>query len=458
MAAERPSVQSVKADVIEIALPYLQGAVNTRVTASISAGGTAMTVADNTDFAQNDYVIIGQIGQETTEIKRITGAVAAGTALTVAAVTFPHPEGTKVTRIRYDQLEVYGSSSSSDSSPTIIGSAESIDVSNGRNEIKLGTLYTYYYSRYKNSNASTFSSYSDAAIATGLTSQTRGEIKREFLSMYNEKIGDLVTDDWLNRTINRWQRVLTKRKNTWTWTRTSGLLTTVQDQQGYTLPTDLQDKKSRDAFLSVKFSDGPELNYMDQQVFLKTTYDHIGTTLAANIGLADTSFTLTSSKDFSAPSSGTATINVQGDAMTYTTNTKSTNVLSGGAAVTATHTSGDEVWQTYTTGQPTYYTIDNGKLKVYPIPDSVYANKNIHLEYRKKFDDLADDTDETACIYPENCYAYLYWQLGVLRKLPLNEQVLRMQSFTTDLENMVAEEPDDRTVRIEPRNLYRRQY
>lgn len=459
MSAERPSILQIKNDVIQIALPYVAGTEETYLTADAAAGATSFTVKDNVGLAQNEYLIFGAIGTEQAEVKRITGAVSAGSALTVAATTFAHPAGTKVTRIRYDQVELYRSTSASDAAPTLTGSATALDVTLGYNEILASTTSTYYYARYKDSNAGTYSSYSDAAIATGLSSQSRAEIKKEFLSIYNERVDDLITDDWLNRAINRWQRELEKRKKQWSFLRASTNLTTlVQDQQGYTLPTDMKDLDTRSAIISVKIKDEPELTYVDQRIFLSLTSNYIGTTLAANIALVDTSFTLTSSKDFAAPSSGTASIYIQGDTITYTTNTKSTNVLSGGAAVTATHTSGDEVWQVYTSGQPTRYTIDNGKVKLYPIPNSSWANTNLYVEYWKKFADLVDDSDETLCIWPENCYRFLDWQLSIRRKLPLNDQQFREAEWKGDLEHLASDDADSRDVRFDVHNMYQSIY
>ena len=460
MSAERAVITQVKNDIIQVALPYIAGTLQTYTTAAIAATGTALTVKDNSDLANADYLILGTLGQEQTEIVRINGAVNAnGTSLTIPATTFPHPEGTKVTLIRYNQVEIYGSSSASDAAPTIIGSAAGLDVQHGFNELKATTTYDYYYARYKNSNASTFSSYSDSIVATGLTALARGEIKKEFLSMYNERIDDLITDDWLNRGINRWQRILSKRKKTWSFLRTSTTSTTVQDQQGYTSPTDIQDNDSSDPIISMKYSATNILEWRDQDTFLRITKDHIGSTLSTATTGASTSFVLANTKDFASPTaSATSTIHIQGDSITYTTNTKSTNTLSGAASVTDSHSVNDEVWQTYTTGEPIYYTIDNGKIKLYPIPDSASANKNIHIEYWKKYTDLSDDSDETVCIFPENCYLYLYWQAALRRRLGADEQLVRKAEFDLDLENMVAEDPDFKTLRLEPRNLYSSPY
>lgn len=452
MAAERLSILSVRNDVIQVGLPYLEGAPETYLTSAVAANGVTLTVRNNTRLLQNDYVILGGIGGQQSEIKRITGAVTLGTALTVAATTFAHPVGAKVVLTHYDQVEIYGSSSASDAAPTLIGSAVNIDIRKGYTEIKIGTTYTYYFCRGKDSNAGTYSSYSDSILATGLTPQARGEIKKEFLSIFNERLDELISDDWMNRSINRWQRDLLKRRKQWSVLRTITSYDSVQDQQGYTLPSDIQDLQTISDVISVKWYNQSELTYADSRVFTSLTSDHIGTTLGADIAVIDTTVTLTDASDFADAGS----YSVQGDEMAYTS--KSGNTLSGVTGITATHTSGDEVWQTRTQGQPNTYTINNGKILIYPIFDSASANRDLDFEYWKKFPDLADDADTTLFLYPENCYLYLHWQAAIRRKLPLNEQEARRSIWKDDLETMAADDKDFRDITIQPQNLYSNPY
>lgn len=454
MAAEKPSIRQVKNDVVEIALPYLEGALITYLTAEVAVSGTSLTLKDNFALAESDYLILENIGTEKAEIIRITAAVTYGTAITVSACTFSHGVGTKVTKIRYNQVAIYGSTTATDTSPTIIGSATGIDVKRGANQIKATTTYAYYYARYYNVASTTYSSYSDSVAASGLSHYARGEIKKEFLSIYGERIDDLVTDDWLNRAINRWQQMLQERRRNWSFLRSSTTATTVQDQQKYSLPTDIQNNDSADSIISMKYSNEGELDYIDQFTFLDVTADHIGTTLAADVALVDVTISLTNSKDFA--SSGT--INIQGDAIAYTGNTKATNTLTGVTGITATHTSGDEVWQTYDYGTPTTYTIDNGYFKLCWIPGSAQANKNIYIDYWARFIDLDDDSDLTACTRPGNCYKYLHWQMTVRRRLTDEVQLARQRIWEEDLEKMVSEDPDFRDVRISPTNYYSNPY
>lgn len=446
MANERANILSVKSDVIQVALPFWDGAPETYSTAAIAAAGTSLTVKDNARLSENDFIVFGSVGSQQSEIKRITAAVSAGTALTVAAVTFAHPVGTKITLSRYDQVEIYGSSSASDAAPTLIGSAVSLDVRRGYTEIKASTTYSYYYARYKDSNAGTYSSYSDSAAATGLSSRCRGEIKKDFMSLYNLRYDDLITDDFLNRSLNRWQRALQERRKQWNVLRDQELINTVQDQQGYTLPTDIQDY-STDSIISVKFYNKAPLVYLDQGAFQQMTQDHIGTTVSTAIGVVDVTVVLTDTSDL--PSSGS--IYVEGDTIAYTGNTESTGTLTGVTGISATHAAGTEVWYVRTSGIPSHYTIDGSKLRVYPMPDSANAGYNLVVDHWRKFTDLVDDSDESLFLYPENALLFLHWQEAIRRRLPYDEQLARERVWLAKVEDIVADDPEFRDVWLTPK-------
>lgn len=526
MASERPSIIHIKNDVVRVALPYIEGTKFTYLTAAVAATGTTLTVKDNSDLSNNDYLIIEDVGTKTCEIVKIGAAVTAGTSLTVSACTFAHAIGAKVTLIRYNQCRLYSSTTASDAAPAVASALENLDVQLGYNEIKATAANTYYYARYYNEQGTTYSSYSDSAIATGLSTKARGEIKLEFLSIYNEQIDDLITDDWLNRAINRWQRELLKRRRHWSCLKYSTILSMVEDKQGYTLPTDMQ-IYDNEGIMSAKITDEAELNPLDQKNFLSVTYDHIGTTVSTAAALGATSLVLSDSSDFTQQN---GTVYCKGVKIGYTLNTESTGTLSGittcvaitafadagsgyttvtaaghglsngdtayigstrnydgsytvsgvagnnfnilktfvaddatggvsevDDAITEALSAGDEVWETRTASEPTHFFVDpqSKEIKLYPMPNSTYDDKNLYLEYWRKFPDLSDDTDETLFQYPENCYHYLSWQIAIRRRLGLDEQIARKGIWDVDLDKLAAEDPDPREVRFTPMNFYK---
>lgn len=325
MSAQAPSIKSVLNDIIQVSLPDIEGNLTSYLTAEVAATGTSLTFADNSGFANADYIILGDIGGETTEIVKINAAVTYGTAITSTACTFAHGYGTKVTLIRYNQVAIYGSTTATDAAPTIIGTAKNLDVAHGFNVFKDTTspTWAYYYARFYNEGATTYSSYSDSVASTGLTPKSRGEIKKEFLSIYNEQIDDLITEDWLDRAINRWQRELSKRRKYWSVLKDVSIQDLQEDTQAYDLPTDIQDA---DSIISVKVYNEIELTRIDQEVLNALTYDHIGTTVSTAASLGATSLVLSDSSDFTQQN---GTCYCKGVKIGYTLNTESTGTLSG---------------------------------------------------------------------------------------------------------------------------------
>jgi len=452
MSTQTPSIKSVLDDVVEIALPSIEGNPSTHLTAPIAALGTSQTFADNSGLTDGDYLILGDTGGETTEIVKINAVVVYGTAVTTSACVFPHGYGTKVTLIRFNQVAIYGSDTADDIAPTLIDTIN-IDVAHGFNVIKVSTAYDYYYARYYHEETTTYSPYSDPVASSGLTPNSRGEIKKEFLSMFNEQIDDLITDDWLNRSINRWQRELSKRRKYWSVLIGTEVTDMVEDQEAYDLPSDIQDK-SRDSIISVKAYNQPILTKIDQTIYNTLTYDSIGSGLATAIGLADVTVDVDDASDFTDAGS----IHIEGDSIAYTGITA--NQLTGVTGITATHVVGLEVWHISNKGQPVKFLVDTEtyQIKLWPIPNSNYDGRNLYVEYWRKFVDLINDADTTLFNWPEDCYLYLNWQLAIRRKLSTDEILTRKAEWINDLENLVVSDPDYKEIRIGPRDIYTNPY
>lgn len=178
-----------------------------------SAGITAITVDNNNSFAQNDRVMIGEIGREKTEIVTVTGAVTAGTSLTIGATTFPHEADEPVTRLQYDQVKYYRSTTGTSGTYSILTTV-ALDVDNGdlvTNYDDTTGLSTYFYKvSYYNSVSGQESALSDPIAGSGYDRNTVGfmidEILREIqeenevftsrteiLGWFNEVNDDLLT-------------------------------------------------------------------------------------------------------------------------------------------------------------------------------------------------------------------------------------------------------------------------
>ncbi len=400
--AEIPNIIQILYDVIRVGLPLMEGAPRTYLTADTAAAAVTLTVADNSDFSNNDYLVLGSPGNDKTEIVKIGAAVTPGTALTISAAVFAHPANTSVTLIRYNQVAIYGSASATDAAPTIIGSATGLDVNNGYNEIKAATTYTYYYARFYNAQTTTYSAYSTAVAATGITKGSVADITQAFLRYVKEPLSaDGLTKETILAWVNDWQDDVQLARKYWDFTRKEDVSNSlVQDKMRYVLPTDMQNVTADQSILRVWVRNFPPLRLASTDVWDVINRSTIMTTLAANVGLADVTISLTNAGDFE--SSGS--IRIAGDTISYTG--VSGNTLTGVTGISATHTSGDEVHQNTSFGLPYWYRIFNGNIEIYPVPSSSYANRLLHLDYVRQIPVLTGD--QSVSIIP---FAHIskYW-------------------------------------------------
>ncbi len=417
MATEKPQILQVKHNIVRVDLPFIEESDRTYLTADVAAAGVTLTVLDNTGLANNDYLPIGYPGDEKTEIVKIGAAVTRGTSITVGALVFAHSKKEPVSLIRYNQVALYGHATSTSTSPTAIGSAVDLDVSRGFNDIVASTTYAYYYARYYNAQTTTYSQYSTAVAATGLGRNTARKMMDYALKETNTKLESFegLTRDYLMECLNDWQDEVSLQKRKWSWLKTNNeasSITLVQDQQEYTLPTDIQNNDSNESIDLLRIGTQTTLKYLSPDDFLVKVGDSGKTFLASDVALAATTITVDNDNDLT----DSGSINIQGDEIEYTS--KSANVLSGVTGITATHTTDDEVWQGADTGLPIYYTIRGGKLHVWPLPNSSYAGMSIYMDYYSTITDLTEDASTTSVPFYNSAHYYLMWKIEIKKGDP----------------------------------------
>ncbi len=81
----------------------------TPLTDKFFAGSSSLTVGNGGDFSTNDYILIGILGLETTEIRQIASNVS-NTFTLNSATSFDHPQDTLVTKVPYNQIAFYRAS------------------------------------------------------------------------------------------------------------------------------------------------------------------------------------------------------------------------------------------------------------------------------------------------------------------------------------------------------------
>jgi len=174
----------------------------TSLTTALAAGVTTLVVVSNNGLADNDYLLIGKIGEQKTEIVQIGAAITPGTNITVGATAFAHDIDTPVTKIPYNQVRFYHGSTDVSTSSTALAAAQDINPSD---------VYTYYddntntsgygFVRAYNEETTKYSNYSDAidySEKTGYTPRMLRRIRdkvRRLIRQTDEQDSDYTNDE-----------------------------------------------------------------------------------------------------------------------------------------------------------------------------------------------------------------------------------------------------------------------
>src|SRR3990167_287705 len=93
-------------------LELIKNREKTYLTAAVAVAGTTLTVraVDSNAWADNDWILVGEIGSKNAEILQINGTVSDGTSLTIdnagsGGARFAHAVNEPVYRTPYNQIE-----------------------------------------------------------------------------------------------------------------------------------------------------------------------------------------------------------------------------------------------------------------------------------------------------------------------------------------------------------------
>lgn len=170
--------------IITLLNPSTDDLEKTYLSNAISAGVTSLPVKNNDRFVANDRVMIGEQGQENTEVVTYS-ASPDNMSITVGATQFPHSANDPVYRLRFDQVKFYRSTTGIAGTYTVI-STQNLDVDNyNQTTVYDDTtgLATYYYKMsVYHSLLALESSLSDPIPGGGFSRSQVGRIIDEILT------------------------------------------------------------------------------------------------------------------------------------------------------------------------------------------------------------------------------------------------------------------------------------
>lgn len=244
----------------------------TYLTASVAVAGTSLTVrsVDSNAWADDDWVIVGELGSSNAEILQINGAVSDGTSLTVdnagsGGARYAHSAGEPVYRIDYNQVKIYRATTETGSKALLSTVEIQPDDIETRYEDSSNTTGFGFVTFY-NSDSTLESTYSDAIPYAGRSDKSLAYMAQRVRKGILESVSDnYVEDDEIIDTINEIQ---TDILNEWLWSfnEIERSMSRVANQFAYDVDSEIK------TVYSVR-ADSTPLKYVSQNVWERLHWD-----------------------------------------------------------------------------------------------------------------------------------------------------------------------------------------
>jgi hypothetical protein len=202
--------------------------------------GLTLTVKNNSSFAANDILVVGETGQEGTEAVAIASLTGKATITLKSALRFAHNKGMTIYRCEYDFAAIYVSMVSS--GLTWVALSES-PLQWDRTEtiyVHQGGLSSYSYKfRFRNSQTANVSEYSPTITGAGFAKNTVGYLVQQVRKVIIDPDGNIVSNSDIIRYLNEGKKIIEGVRNDWWFWKKEDktLLKTVASQQEYNLDT-----------------------------------------------------------------------------------------------------------------------------------------------------------------------------------------------------------------------------
>ncbi len=461
---EKPRIENVSGRTITIAhLEQPQGP-QTTLTADIAASATSLTVLDNAGFSNTNLILIGKLGSDQCEIKKVNAAVSAGTALTSTGVTFPHSAGTSIKRVLFDQWKIYGTTTNTFATSNLVATIDMQVSEPVTTYTNTSTEYTYYWAvAYDSINTVTGNNSDSVISATAYPRDSVGSLINVSLKAAKSKRGSQITDEWLMQEINDCMRFITGKLNKWSFLESFDykLGQTVRGSYAFTMPTDIEDPNSLKSILGVHLNGQDNMTFYDQREWVSLLQDAKLGVVTTQALAADTTLAVTNTYGFA--DSGTVTVYVSGTKydVTYTGVTRSTSAgvltgvpASGTGSISVTIPADTNVWQNQTEGFPDKFTVKDGSLYIWPLPDASYDNQNVLLDY---FTQRTEVNSASDVIETKRYDAVKHWLIWKIRSINNNASgELNLQDgdyvfFTGILADLVRREKTSQKFKQKPK-------
>lgn len=420
------SIRRIFSDISEL----LNGAETLVLDADATSGDGTITVKSITGAAVNNILFFRYPGNELAEIVATHAATApTGNTVTLAAnLVESHPAGTVVYIIRYNQVRFYWYATEVDAevtAPTALAAAQAIDPTLVQN-IYDDTVETtgFYYYRFIDSINTVNSLYSDP-IPFGAKDVRFAEdevgyvlefVRRKLAHEWDERFSKQTAMDEANACLRYMQGKLKRFSRYLVPDYVIGQ--TARGVFDFALPTDIYDDETNKSILQVRIGTAlTPLIPLDEKEFDTLLQEVAHTQVRTQPLVGATSLNVDNSYDFDDDGTLHAYTSNTLDEITYTGVTRSATAgvftgvpATGAGSIAATHAVDINVWQGEVEGQPRYFNVRNGRVRIYPLADATWINKNVVADYNQEVTKVDSESDTIDAPRYDAVKHWLLWQ------------------------------------------------
>ena len=460
---QKASIINITASKIRIQHPDLSQNPTTTLANGHSAAGTTLTVLDNNGFADNDFMIMGSIGDNKTEEIDVNGAITRGTSITITNTTkFSHEFNSPITKIYERQIKIYGSATNGGAGVAI--ATVSIEWNKQFTEYTLlttDTAYAYYYATYY--DGTTEGSASDYIASTGLPASTVYNVVQQALDIVGIEISKAISLELCTRFANDCQLAIaqfiyqdprTAKYIPIDWgheiAEDTTSFTIAENQNRYDISTLNFKYTATQSVISVRIGDLKAMDKLTPQEMDEELVNRPYTEVATQAEIGDTSLVVDSNVEYS----DAGGLYIGSEQITYTGKTGTTTFTgipaSGTGSITAQHLVNAPVWQNAAPTKPLQWTVFNNYLILDNPPDDDYENYAIKIKYYKNLTALTEVSDSIVIPF-YNVFQYYIASRIQQRREKLQEAQLLMDQFN----KMVVANSQFRDVLIKAKKTYK---
>jgi len=403
------SIQPLAIDTSDLKLDIERSSLN----ASFASGVGAITIYSINNFAIDQLILIGELGDEGSEIIKTDDSTApSGNTVTLLSnLIKSHAKDTSVYILRYDQIEF--------SHSVLATGTKTVMVTKNINAEDIQTIYDddtydsgFYHTRYYNTITETYSSYGDPIPYAGLAANTVGYIVNLAMQETGKNFSEKLTFEVMIAEINACLRYIRGSLKKWSNFEEFNYILDQMNRGEYrfALPSTYYDKNSNRSLLDIRIADIIGLDYVDVREMNEARRDVVQTTVATTAAIAATSLVLTSTANLG----DTGTIHIYKSntlySIDFSANDKDTNTLIV-SALEVEITADLNAWYGESESRPQVYTINDGYIEFWPLIDTVKQGADIILDFYTDIVVINSDADEISYARFDMIKHWLKWQI-----------------------------------------------